>query len=200
MFIIVDMGELLRMYRGRMTIFKMIGRFRRFLRWSAETPESDNMAEATEDAGDKSAQLAEAVKEWQDKYLRLSAEFDNYRKRTLKEKMELVATGGEDVIKSLLGVMDDIDRALAAMETAKDVDSVRQGVVLIHQKLMDTLRARGLEEIEAIGQELDTDLHEAVAKVPVQEEEKKGKIIDVVQKGYKLKDKVTRYAKVVVGE
>ena len=167
---------------------------------SAETPESDNMAEATEDTGDKSAQLAEAVKEWQDKYLRLSAEFDNYRKRTLKEKMELVATGGEDVIKSLLGVMDDIDRALAAMETAKDVDSVRQGVVLIHQKLMDTLRARGLEEIEAIGQELDTDLHEAVAKVPVQEEEKKGKIIDVVQKGYKLKDKVTRYAKVVVGE
>lgn len=110
------------------------------------------------------------------------------------------ATGGEDVIKSLLGVMDDIDRALVAMETAKDVDSVRQGVVLIHQKLMDTLRARGLEEIEAIGQELDTDLHEAVAKVPVQEEEKKGKIIDVVQKGYKLKDKVTRYAKVVVGE
>ena len=164
---------------------------------SAETPESDNMAEATEDAGDKSTQLAEAVKEWQDKYLRLSAEFDNYRKRTL---MELVATGGEDVIKSLLGVMDDIDRALAAMETAKDVDSVRQGVVLIHQKLMDILRARGLEEIEAIGQELDTDLHEAVAKVPVQEEEKKGKIIDVVQKGYKLKDKVTRYAKVVVGE
>ena len=167
---------------------------------SAENPASDNMAEATEDAGDKSAQLAEAVKEWQDKYLRLSAEFDNYRKRTLKEKMELVATGGEDVIKSLLGVMDDIDRALVAMEPAKDVDSVRQGVVLIHQKLMDTLRARGLEEIEAIGQELDTDLHEAVAKVPVQEEEKKGKIIDVVQKGYKLKDKVTRYAKVVVGE
>lgn len=167
---------------------------------SVETPESDNMAEAIEDAGDKSTQLADAVKEWQDKYLRLSAEFDNYRKRTLKEKMELVATGGEDVIKSLLGVMDDIDRALVAMETAKDVDSVRQGVVLIHQKLMDTLRARGLEEIEAIGQELDTDLHEAVAKVPVQEEEKKGKIIDVVQKGYKLKDKVTRYAKVVVGE
>ncbi len=167
---------------------------------TSETPASDNVAEATEDAGDKSAQLAEAVKEWQDKYLRLSAEFDNYRKRTLKEKMDLVATGGEEVIKALLGVMDDIDRALAAMETAKDVESVRQGVMLIHQKLMDMLRARGVEEIEAIGHELDTDLHEAVAKVPVQEEEKKGKIIDVVQKGYKLKDKVTRYAKVVVGE
>lgn len=167
---------------------------------TSETPASDNVAEATEDAGDKSAQLAEAVKEWQDKYLRLSAEFDNYRKRTLKEKMDLVATGGEEVIKALLGVMDDIDRALAAMKTAKDVESVRQGVMLIHQKLMDMLRARGVEEIEAIGHELDTDLHEAVAKVPVQEEEKKGKIIDVVQKGYKLKDKVTRYAKVVVGE
>lgn len=167
---------------------------------ASETPASDNVAEATEDAGDKSAQLAEAVKEWQDKYLRLSAEFDNYRKRTLKEKMDLVATGGEEVIKALLGVMDDIDRALAAMKTAKDVESVRQGVMLIHQKLMDMLRARGVEEIEAIGHELDTDLHEAVAKVPVQEEEKKGKIIDVVQKGYKLKDKVTRYAKVVVGE
>lgn len=167
---------------------------------TSETPASDNVAEATENAGDKSAQLAEAVKEWQDKYLRLSAEFDNYRKRTLKEKMDLVATGGEEVIKALLGVMDDIDRALAAMKTAKDVESVRQGVMLIHQKLMDMLRARGVEEIEAIGHELDTDLHEAVAKVPVQEEEKKGKIIDVVQKGYKLKDKVTRYAKVVVGE
>ena len=100
----------------------------------------------------------------------------------------------------MLTVMDDIDRALAAMETAKDVASVRQGVLLIHQKLMDTLRSRGVEEIEALGRELDTDLHEAVAKVPVEEKAKKGKIIDVVQKGYKLKDKVTRFAKVVVGE
>ena len=167
---------------------------------SSDDPTPDSVTDTPEAAGDNSAQMAEAAKEWQDKNLRLSAEFDNYRKRTLKEKMELVATGCEDVIKAMLTVMDDIDRALAAMETAKDVASVRQGVLLIHQKLMDTLRSRGVEEIEALGRELDTDLHEAVAKVPVEEKAKKGKIIDVVQKGYKLKDKVTRFAKVVVGE
>ncbi len=167
---------------------------------STEEIAPDSVSDASETTDDNSAQMADAVKEWQDKYLRLSAEFDNYRKRTLKEKMELVVTGGEDVIKALLVVMDDIDRALVAMETAQDVASVRQGVLLIHQKLMDTLRARGVEEINDLGQELDLDLHEAVARVPVAEKSKKGKIIDVVQKGYKLKDKVTRFAKVVVGE
>ena len=127
------------------------------------------------------------------------AEFDNYRKRTLKEKMDLVASGGEDVITWLRGVMDDIDRALVAMSQTDDIESVRKGIELIHQKLLDTLHAKGVQEIEAIGSELDTDLHEAVAKLPV-EDDKKGKIIDVVQKGYKLKDNVVRYAKVVVGE
>ena len=143
--------------------------------------------------------LSAECAEWRDKYLRLSAEFDNYRKRTLKEKMDLIASGGEDVIKALLPVMDDIDRALAAMTDAKDVEAVRKGVELISQKLLDMLHGKGLSEIEALGQELDTDLHEAVAKFAAGEE-KKGKIIDVVQKGYKLKDKVVRYAKVVVGE
>ena len=99
----------------------------------------------------------------------------------------------------VLGVMDDIDRALVAMSQTDDIESVRKGIELIHQKLLDTLHAKGVQEIEAIGSELDTDLHEAVAKLPV-EDDKKGKIIDVVQKGYKLKDKVVRYAKVVVGE
>ena len=164
-----------------------------------EEEEGDNVADETAPAGDKADKMADEVKQWQDKYLRLVAEFDNYRKRTLKEKMDLISTGGEDVIKALLLVMDDIDRALAAMDTAQDVEAVKQGVLLIHQKLMDTLKAKGVEEIEAIGQELDTDLHEAVAKFPVSDD-KKGKIIDVVQKGYKLKDKVARFAKVVVGE
>ena len=127
------------------------------------------------------------------------AEFDNYRKRTDKEKKGLIALGGEDVIKSLLGVMDDIDRALVAMSQTDDIESVRKGIELIHQKLLDTLHGKGVQEIEAVGNEFDTDLHEAVAKLPV-EDDKKGKIIDVVQKGYKLKDKVVRYAKVVVGE
>lgn len=159
----------------------------------------DNVADESFEDGDNSTPLAEQVQAWEDKYARLSAEFDNYRKRTLKEKMDLIATGGEDVIRAILPVMDDLDRALAAMESAKDIEAVKTGVILISQKLIDTLRSRGVSEIEAIGKELDTDLHEAVAKFPV-DEDKKGKIIDVVQKGYKLKDKVTRYAKVVVGE
>ena len=166
---------------------------------ASETAATDNVADDAQTPDDKLAQLSAEAQQWQDKYLRLVAEFDNYRKRTLKEKMELVATGGEDVIKSLLVVLDDIDRAMAAMQTATDVESLKEGMTLIHHKLMETLRARGLEEIDAMGKELDTDLHEAVAKFPA-EGDKKGKIIDVIQKGYKLKDKVARHAKVVVGE
>ncbi|WP_226387612.1 nucleotide exchange factor GrpE [Gallalistipes aquisgranensis] len=164
-----------------------------------------NVADEAEEGRDKSAPLAEEAAaaeaaQWKDKYLRLSAEFDNYRKRTLREKMDLIAAGGEDVIKSVLVIVDDLDRALLAVENAKDVEALREGVRLIAQKLESTLRSKGVSEIEAIGLPLDTDLHEAVAKVPVEDEAKKGKIIDVVQKGYKLKDKVVRYAKVVVGE
>ena len=161
---------------------------------------ADNVSEDSAEQNAKSSEVADEASEWKDKDLRLVAEFDNYRKRTLKEKMDLIASGGEDVIKSLLAIMDDIDRALDAMTKSNDIEAIRQGIMLIHQKLLDTLHAKGVEEISAIGQELDTDLHEAVAKFPVAEEEKKGKVIDVVQKGYKLKDKVVRFAKVVVGE
>lgn len=161
---------------------------------------ADNVSEDSAEQNAKSSEVTDEASEWKDKYLRLVAEFDNYRKRTLKEKMDLIASGGEDVIKSLLAIMDDIDRALDAMTKSNDIEAIRQGIMLIHQKLFDTLHAKGVEEISAIGQELDTDLHEAVAKFPVAEEEKKGKVIDVVQKGYKLKDKVVRFAKVVVGE
>lgn len=161
---------------------------------------ADNVSDDSAEQNAKSSEVADEASEWKDKYLRLVAEFDNYRKRTLKEKMDLIASGGEDVIKSLLAIMDDIDRALDAMTKSNDIEAIRQGIMLIHQKLLDTLHAKGVEEISAIGQELDTDLHEAVAKFPVAEEEKKGKVIDVVQKGYKLKDKVVRFAKVVVGE
>ena len=164
-----------------------------------DAPETDKSAETAgaQSAGDGA--LSDVERQWQDKYLRLVAEFDNYRKRTDKEKKGLIALGGEDVIKSLLGVMDDIDRALVAMSQTDDIESVRKGIELIHQKLLDTLHGKGVQEIEAVGNEFDTDLHEAVAKLPV-EDDKKGKIIDVVQKGYKLKDKVVRYAKVGVGE
>lgn len=159
----------------------------------------DNVSDESFDATDNTAQLTAEITLWKDKYARLSAEFDNYRKRTLKEKMDLVSTAGEDVIKSLLVVIDDFDRALSAIESSGDAASVKQGVGLISQKFNDVLRSKGVKEIDAIGLPLDTDLHEAVAKMPV-EGEQKGKIIDIVQKGYKLNDKVIRYAKVVVGE
>lgn len=166
---------------------------------TVETPAADKVAEEGVADADKMAQANKEAEEWKDKYLRLSAEFDNYRKRTLREKMELIESGGEDVIKLMLGVMDDFDRALNAMQSATDVASVREGVELISQKMRDALKTKGVSEIEAVGEALDTDLHEAVAKFPAGED-KKGKVIDVVQKGYKLKEKVIRYAKVVVGE
>ena len=162
---------------------------------------ADDDAQQTDNSAETDAQssVAAEVAEWKDKYLRLQAEFDNYRKRTLKEKMDLVAAGGEDVIKEMLGVVDDMDRAQASMAASDNIDSIREGVELIARKLSEVMRAKGVSEIEAVGLPLDTDLHEAIAKFPV-EDERKGLIIDVVQKGYKLKDKVIRYAKVVVGE
>ena len=166
---------------------------------TTEQAATDNVAEPVDEQTDKTAPVADVADEWKDKYLRLSAEFDNYRKRTLKEKMDLIESGGEDVIKLMLGVMDDFGRALTAMQNATDVASVREGVELIAQKMTDALKSKGVSEIEAIGQPLDTDLHEAVAKFPAGED-KKGLVIDVVQKGYKLKEKVIRYAKVVVDE
>lgn len=159
-----------------------------------------NMAEEASDGDSSAVKMAEDAAQWRDKYVRLSAEFDNYRKRTLKEKMDLISSAGEEVIKALLPVMDDLERALDATRKSSDVEAVSEGVVLISNKLRDTLRARGLSEIDALGAELDTDLHEAVAKIPAPEKERKGKVVDVVQKGYKLHDKVIRYSKVVVGE
>ncbi len=161
--------------------------------------EADNVAEEQSEQTDKTAAAADEAAEWKDKYMRLSAEFDNYRKRTLKEKMDLIESGGEDVIKSMLAVMDDFERALAAMQSATDVASVKEGVELIQHKMCEALKAKGVSKIEAVGQPLDTDLHEAVAKFPAGDD-KKGLVIDVVQQGYKLKEKVIRYAKVVVGE
>ena len=166
---------------------------------TAQTEEADKVAEGCVTETAKTTPQNNEAEEWKDKYIRLSAEFDNYRKRTLREKMDLIESGGEDVIKSMLSVMDDFDRALAAMQNATDVASVREGVELISQKMRDALKAKGVSEIAAVGEPLDTDLHEAVAQFPAGDD-KKGKVIDVVQKGYKLKEKVIRYAKVVVGE
>lgn len=162
----------------------------------------DTTAEGNDEGaiGDNIANLTEEVAKWQDKYVRLSAEFDNFRKRTLKEKMDLIESASEDVLRSVLVIMDDMDRAVEANDKSADIEVVKKGTALIHKKLSDLLRAKGVCEVCAMDCELDTDLHEAIAKFPVEDESKKGKIIDVVEKGYKLKEKVIRYSKVVVGE
>ena len=142
----------------------------------------------------------EQIEEQKDKYLRLSAEFDNYRKRTMKEKAELILNGGEKSISSILPIVDDFERALKNMETATDVAAVKEGVELIYNKFMSVLGQNGVKVIETKEQPLDTDYHEDIAVIPAPNEALKGKILDCVQTGYILNDKVIRHAKVVVGE
>lgn len=137
--------------------------------------------------------------EIKDKYLRLVAEYDNYRRRTAKEMIALRESIQSDVIKDLLPLMDDFDRALEYCNNDKD-DSVKEGLTIIHKKFSDFLKSKSIEEIEALHKEFDTDFHEALTKAPAPSKELKGKVIDVIQKGYKINDKVIRYAKVVVGE
>ena len=158
---------------------------------------AEDEAEQSEEAAEPSAEEIIAV--WRDKYMRLQAEFDNYRKRTLREKMDLVASGGSDVIKSMLSVLDDMYRAVAASEKSEDIAALREGEKLVLQKFEEALRQKNVTEIEALDKEFDPDFHEAVARFAAGDE-KKGKVIDVVQRGYMLGDKVLRYAKVVVGE
>ncbi|MDZ7737665.1 MAG: nucleotide exchange factor GrpE [Bacteroidales bacterium] len=156
-------------------------------------PDSDNNEEKE---GDAEAKLAEL----QDKYLRLSAEFDNYRRRTLKERIELTKSAGESILLSLLPVMDDFDRAMNLMEPTPECKAIKDGVDLIYGKMKEFLRQNGVKEIEAMDKDFDTDLHEAVTKIPATDKKKKGKVVDVIQKGYYLNDKIIRYSKVVVGE
>ena len=170
-----------------------------------EQPQNDQAEEAAplthEEQLEKELEEAQtAIEEQKDKYLRLSAEFDNYRKRTIKEKAELILNGGEKSISSILPVIDDFERAIKTMETAKDVSAVKEGVELIYNKFMAVLAQNGVKVIETKDQPLDTDYHEAIAVIPAPSEEQKGKILDCVQTGYTLNDKVIRHAKVVVGE
>ena len=134
-----------------------------------------------------------------DDYIRLMAEFDNFRRRTSQEKLELVSMASTDTIKGMLPVLDDCERALAVLKDSDDSDAAKEGTELIYHKLLGYLQSKGLAVIDAKDQVFDTDLHEAVAQFPVPEEDKKGKVFDVVQTGYTLNGKVTRYAKVVVG-
>lgn len=158
-------------------------------------PETDTVAAETTDNETDTDKMAVELQEWKDKYIRLTAEFDNFRKRTLKEKMELIENGGADVLKAVLGTADDFERALTAMKDSPDAEGVR----LIYRKFMDTLKSKGVTEIPAIGRVLDVDFHDAVAKIP-SAEVAHNTVIDVVQKGYMLKDKVLRFAKAVVSE
>ncbi len=134
-----------------------------------------------------------------EKYVRLYAEFDNYKRRTTQERRDLLQTAGKDVIVSLLGVLDDFERAAKAMETATEVKPVKEGIELVHHKLKSILNQKGLKEMESLGKPFDAEVHEAITNIPAPSNELKGKVVDEVEKGYLLNDKVIRFAKVVVG-
>lgn len=155
---------------------------------------------AKEKKADEMEELGQKLQDINDKYVRLSAEFDNYRKRTLKEKMELTKSAGEKVLINILPVIDNFERAMKSMDDAKDIEALKEGVQLIYNNFTDFVGQNGVKEIEAINQEFDTDIHEAITKIPAPSEELKGKVVDCVEKGYFLHDKVIRFSKVVVGE
>lgn len=171
----------------------------------AEAATTDTVAEEQQTATDTVAEtdntpsVEEQVAQWQDKYIRLQAEFDNYRKRTLREKMDLVESGGKDVLTAMLSVLDDVYRAVEASEKSDDITALREGEKLVLHKFEEVLAQKKVTPIAAMGEEFNPDFHEAVARFAAGED-KKGRVIDVVQRGFMLGDKVLRYAKVVVGE
>ena len=158
----------------------------------AENEQQETKAEKTEE---------EKAEEESSRYLRLYSEFENFRKRTQKEKLELFKTAAEDVLKDMLPVLDDLERAQKANETSEDINSVKEGFTLIYDKLNKTLKQKGLEELpSSIGEKLGMEKHEAITQIPAPSEEMKGKVIDEVEKGYSLNGKVIRYTKVVIGQ
>lgn len=167
-----------------------------------EQPTEQTEAKEAKDLTD--AEKLEAANEeiatLKDKYLRQVAEFDNYRKRTMKEKTELILNGGEKVLNALLPVLDDLERATQSFEKSNDVNTLKEGVGLIIDKLNKALTSQGLQKMDTVGKAFDTDYHEAVALIPAQQEEQKNHVVDCVQSGYMLNDKVLRHAKVVVGQ
>ncbi|MCA1741488.1 MAG: nucleotide exchange factor GrpE, partial [Bacteroidales bacterium] len=163
-------------------------------RTTTPDPKGEDMSTMDED------EILGKLTEMQDRYLRLSAEFDNYRKRTLREKIELAQSGGESVIRNLLPIIDDFDRAMISMRATDDCNAVKAGLELIYVKLNEFLRQNGVKEIAAVNEPFNSDIHDAVTGMAVDDDEMKGKIIDVTQKGYTLNEKVIRHPKVVVGE
>jgi len=169
---------------------------------STEENKNETVEETIVEEEEKSPEevLELKLKDITDKYLRLNAEFDNYRKRTLKEKMELTKSAGEKILVNILPVMDNFERAISSMKDAKDVNSVKEGVDLIFSNFKEFMTQNGVKEIEAVNSNFDTDLHEAITKIPAPSKKMKGKVIDCVEKGYLLNEKVVRFSKVVVGE
>ncbi len=165
-----------------------------------EGAESAKYQEEKSELEDKTEQLEKELAEAKDKHLRLIAEYDNYRKRTLKEKMELSKTAGEKVLIGVLPVIDDFERALQHLDKASDLQAVKDGITLIYNKFISFLLQQGVKEIETVNQDFNADLHNAITKIPAPSDDLKGKILDCVQKGYILEDKVIRYPQVVVGE
>ncbi len=168
-----------------------------------QTEEKKTEAQQTEQSPTQAEALLEEAKkqvqEEKNRYVYLMAEFDNFRRRVSQEKIDLIDTAAKGVINDLLPVVDNFERALKSLEESEASDSAKMGTELIYKQLLDVLKKKGVTEIDAMGKELDTDEHEAVAQIPAPEEDKKGKVVDVVQKGYKLNGKVIRFAKVVMG-
>lgn len=170
---------------------------------TTESIEQQETIEATTSENkekEEMARLEAEIAELKDKYLRQVAEFDNYRKRTLKEKTELILNGGEKIITSLLPVLDDMERAQQNIEKSNDVEALKEGINLVFKKLMTVLESAGLQKIDTDGKDFDTDVHEAIAMIPATTDDQKGKVIDCVQAGYKLNEKVIRHAKVAIGQ
>lgn len=174
-----------------------------------ERSENDSAANSTDNTAEKASKTDEKAasedpeaktKELNDKYLRLYSEFDNYRKRTLKEKSEIIKTAAEDVFKAILPVIDDLERAIKANESVEDASVVKEGIQLIYNKLKSTTQQKGLTAFESKGETFDPDLMEAITHIPATDASQKGKVIDEIEKGYKLGDKVVRFAKVVVAQ
>jgi len=172
---------------------------------STETLDESNAQETVEAAEQEVPELSEADKlkveaaDWKDKYIRLYAEFENFRQRTSKEKLNLISTASEGLMVDLLPVMDDFERTLKAIETSTDIQSLKEGVELVFHKFQKTLSQKGLKAMESVGKPFDAELQEAITQFPAPTPEQKGQVIDEVEKGYTLNDKTIRFAKVVIG-
>ncbi|MEI6019745.1 MAG: nucleotide exchange factor GrpE [Bacteroidota bacterium] len=172
---------------------------------NTDASETDNKAEMTENTNentlvDKEIELENKVNELNDKYLRLYSEFDNFRRRTVKERADLIKTASEDVLKAMLPIIDDFERAIKANETATNIDAIKEGIQLIYNKLKNTTNQKGLNAFESLGENFNPDFMEAITHIPAASDEQKGKVIDDLEKGYKLGDKVIRFAKVVIAQ